>query len=445
MNSIKEHIKHTAVLSYPVVIGQFGIILMGVVDTLVVGGLGAAPLAAASLSNSLFILIGILGLGICYAVTPIIAIAVGAGNKHDCGIVYRQAHVVSFFVSLLLVAIDFTIAHNLKYFNQPTQVVQLATPYFSILGFSIIPLLFFQTNKQFIEGLAVMKPAMIITILANVVNAFLNIGMVYGKFGLPEIGFNGSAIATLLARMFMAIMLNFYVLKSGKFSEYEVGFNIKHLDKKIINKILRLGVPSAVQYFFEVGAFSFAVIMVGWLGTKQLAAHQIAINLASISFMCALGISTAGGIRVGNGVGRRDISETRRAGFSAIMLAAAMMATFGMIFISFNKLLPSYYISDTVVISYASSLLIIVALFQISDGVQAVGIGVLRGLTDVRAPMIITFVAYWILGLPSGYLLGFIFKLGVQGVWIGLLIGLTASAIMLTLRFNTRSKQTIYF
>ena len=180
--------------------------------------------------------------------------------------------------------------------------------------------------------------------------------------------------------------------------------------------------------------------MVGWLGTKPLAAHQIAINLASISFMMVLGISAAGGIRVGNAVGEKNIHETRKAGFTALLLGAGIMATSGITFIILRNYLPSLYIEDKGVISIASSLLIIAALFQISDGIQGVGIGILRGLMDVKVPTLITFTAYWIIGLPVAYFFGFILHFGVQGVWIGLLTGLTASAVMLTLRFNRRSK-----
>ena len=183
--------------------------------------------------------------------------------------------------------------------------------------------------------------------------------------------------------------------------------------------------------------------MIGWLGAKQLAAHQIAINLASISFMAALGISAAGGIRVGNAVGRQNISETRKAGFTAIFLGASLMFCAGIIFIIFRNILPAFYINEKDVIKIASSLIVIAALFQLSDGTQAVGIGILRGLTDVKIPTAITFIAYWIVGLPVGYLLGFILDYGVQGVWIGLLIGLTTSGVLLTLRFNAKSKHLI--
>ncbi|MBZ0200203.1 MAG: MATE family efflux transporter, partial [Ignavibacteriaceae bacterium] len=234
-----------------------------------------------------------------------------------------------------------------------------------------------------------------------------------------------------------------YIMKSEYFKKFDVSFHFKSINIPVIKKILQLGLPSGFQYFFEVGAFSFAVVMVGWLGTKQLAAHQIAINLASVSFMAVLGISAAGAIRVGNAVGKQNIKEIRRAGFTALILGPSIMAFAGILFIILRNNLPTLYVNDKEVISIASTLLIIAALFQLSDGIQAVGIGVLRGLTDVKGPTIITFIAYWLVGLPIGYVLGFIHGLGVVGIWIGLSIGLTASAIMLTLRFNTKSKQRI--
>jgi MATE family multidrug resistance protein len=288
-----------------------------------------------------------------------------------------------------------------------------------------------------------MRPAMIIALLANLVNAFTNWLLIFGNWGFPQLELDGAGWATFASRVFMALALMGFVMNNKFFSKYDVTFHFKSINLPVIKKILALGLPSGFQYFFEVGAFSFAVVMVGWLGTKQLAAHQIAINLASISFMAVLGISVAGSIRVGNAVGKKDIAETRRAGFTASFLGAGVMTFAGIIFVLFRDFLPTLYVNDETVISYASSLLIIAALFQISDGMQAVGIGILRGLTDVKIPTAITFIAYWIVGLPVGYLLGFNFELGVQGVWIGLLLGLTTSAILLTLRFNIRSKHII--
>lgn len=445
MVHFRKHIISTLQLAYPVIIGQLGIIMMGVVDSLMVGKLGAAPLAAASLGSGLAFILLIIGIGVSLSVTPLVAIAVGANKYEDCGVYFRQSLLVNSVSALIIALAVFFAADMLKYFDQPLEVQIQAESYMKIIGYSALPLMLFQTYKQFIEGFSIMRPAMIIAILANIINAFANWVLIFGKLGFPALELDGAGWATFASRLFMALALMGFVMNNKYFKKYDVTFHFKSLNWPVIKKILSLGLPSGFQYFFEVGAFSFAVIMVGWLGTKQLAAHQIAINLASISFMAVLGISVAGSIRVGNAVGKRDIAETRRAGFTASLLGASIMSFSGIIFILFRNYLPTLYVNDEVVISYASSLLIIAALFQISDGTQAVGIGILRGLTDVKIPTVITFIAYWIVGLPVGYILGFTFKLGVQGVWIGLLLGLTTSAILLTLRFNSRSKHIITF
>lgn len=443
MTSLKKHILSTFELAYPIIIGQLGIIMMGVVDSLMVGHLSAAHLAAASLGNSLAFILMIIGIGVSLAVTPLVAIAVGANKYDECGIYFRQSLLVNSTLSIFLAFAIYFAAGLIEYFDQPPEVQILAKSYMRIIGFSTLPLMVFQTYKQFIEGFSIMKPAMIIAILANLINAFVNWILIFGELGFPRLELNGAGWATFASRLFMAICIMIYVMKSKLFRQYDVSFHFKNFNRHIIKKILSLGLPSGFQYFFEIGAFSFAVVMVGWLGTKQLAAHQIAINLASISFMAVLGISVAGSIRVGNAVGMKDIFETRRAGFTASLLGAFVMFISGVIFILFRNHLPTLYVQDDQVINYASSLLIIAALFQLSDGTQAVGIGILRGLTDVKIPTAITFIAYWIVGLPIGYLLGFTFDLGVQGVWIGLLLGLTTSAILLTIRFNSRSKHII--
>jgi MATE family multidrug resistance protein len=442
---IRDHIIDTIKLSYPVIIGQAGLMMMGIVDNILVGGLGASPLAAVSVSNSLFNLIFIPGIGICTAVTPLTAIAVGAGKKNECGSIFSQGHIVTLITSIILMLVIWFAADFYYLLHQPPEVVKFALPYTKILALSMVPVLIFQTNMQFIEGLSVMRPAMVITLSANIINGLVGWILIYGKFGMPRLGLNGAGVATFSSRLFMALTITIYIFSSSKFKELNLSLRIKKLNYSIIKKILSLGIPSAVQYFFEVGAFSTAAVMVGWLGVAQLASHQIALNLASISFMCTLGISTAGSIRVSNGVGRRDIPEIRRAGFTAIFLGVSLMACFGLVFIIFRNNLPAFYVKDPSVISIASSLLVIAALFQIFDGTQAVGIGILRGLTDVKGPTLITFVAYWIIGLPVGYYLGFGFNLGVQGVWIGLMAGLITSAVLLTLRFNHKSKQRVVF
>jgi MATE family multidrug resistance protein len=439
----KEHIKHTLKLSYPVIIGQLGFMMMGVVDSMMVGNLGPAPLAAASLGNSLTILIFIIGIGLSFAVTPLVAISVGAKKYSDCGVYFRQSLLVNLIFGFILMAIVGLSSDLIIYFRQPDDVIYLASSYTKILALGGLPVMLFQTYKQFIEGLSVMKPAMVLTILANFVNIFFNWVLIYGNLGFPKLGLDGAGWATLASRVFLACGLLIYVMNKKSFKQYDVSFHFKNINVPVIRKILALGLPSGIQYFFEIGAFAFAVIMIGWLGTDQLAAHQIAINLASISFMVVLGISMAGGIRVGNAVGEQNITQVRRAGFTAALLAVCIMSVSGLVFIFLKDYLPTLYINNESVIKIASSLLVIAALFQLSDGIQAVGVGILRGLTDVKIPTAITFIAYWIVGLPVGYLLGFTFGMDVEGVWIGLLAGLTTSAVLLTLRFNAKSKQSV--
>jgi len=444
LKNIKEEISTTIQLAYPVIIGQLGIIMMGVVDSIMVGRLGSVPLAAASLGNSLIFIILIVGIGCSIVISPLVAILVGGKRYTECGVYFRQSLLVNLLLSFAMIAVIFIGVNFIYKLNQPPEVIELTVVYMSIVGLSALPLMIYQTYKQFIEGLSIMKPAMVIAILANIINAFANWVLIFGELGFPKLGLAGAAWATFSSRVFMAVAIMIYVMKNEKFKQFDVTFHFRGINFPIIKKILRLGLPSGFQYFFEVGAFSFAVIMIGWIGANELAAHQIAINLASISFMAVLGISQAASIRVGNAMGEQNVAKIRKAGFTGIALGASIMSLAGISFILLNNFLPTLYIDDEAVISIASRLIIIAALFQLSDGTQAVGIGVLRGLTDVKGPTIITFVAYWIISLPIAYILAFNFNLGVDGVWIGLLIGLTASALMLTFRFNYKSKHIIH-
>jgi len=443
MKITKDEIIQTIKLAYPVIIGQLGIIMMGVVDSIMVGRLGAVSLAAASLGNSLIFIILIIGIGSSIVVSPLIAILVGAKRYDECGVYFKQSLLVNILMSCIMIAIILIGINFIYLLNQPDEIIELAKTYMIIVGLSALPLMIYQTYKQFIEGLSVMKPAMVISLTANIINAFANWVLIFGKLGFPELGIAGAAWATFASRVFMALTMMFYVMINKRFKRYDVNFHFRGLDFKVIKKIISLGLPSGFQYFFEVGAFSFAVIMIGWIGANELAAHQIAINLASISFMAVLGISQAASIRVGNAMGEQSVYKIRKAGFTGIFLGASTMFLAGISFILLNHFLPTLYITDKNVIEIASRLIIIAALFQLSDGTQAVGIGILRGLTDVKGPTVITFVAYWVISLPIAYLLAFNFKLGVDGVWYGLLIGLTASAIMLTARFNYKSRHLI--
>ena len=439
----KLEFKETIRLALPVMIGQVGHMMMGVVDNVMVGQVGAAPLAAAAIGHGLFILILIFGIGVSMAISPLVAMFVGSGMQERTGTIFRHGFLVNAILGVVLSIVGYYFANILYYLDQPDEVTYRAVQYMQILSLSIIPVMIFQTYRQFIEGLSIMKPAMVVTILANFINVFVNWILIFGNLGAPALGLAGAGWATFTTRTLMAISLALYVSYAVRFKPTNPSLHFKTIDFKIIRNILKIGVPSGIQYFFEVGAFAGSAVIIGWLGTTPLAAHQIALNLAAISFMFALGISSAASIRVGIAVGRRDIRGIRMAGFSSILLACLVMGIFGIIFVSFRYILPALYIDDPAVIDVAASLLIIAALFQLSDGTQAVGIGALRGIADTRIPMFITFFAYWVIGLPGGYFLGFTMQLGVEGVWIALLLALTASAVLLTIRFNLKSKHQV--
>ena len=427
-------------LAYPVMLSQLGHTLVGVADSMMVGQLGTEPLAAAALGNVIFHVLMTFGIGVSYAITPLVAAADGEGNIEKSASVLKHGTLINFTISLILVLLVFAGGNGLGFLDQPQDVLKLAIPYLGIITISIIPLMLFQSGRQFAEGLSQTRQAMIVTVFSNVVNIGLNYLLIFGKLGFPAMGLNGAGYATLISRVLMALVIWMYLRRSARYSPY---FNVMASVKlrwKKAKELLRIGLPAGFQFIFEVGAFGFSTIMIGWFGAKQLAAHQIAINMASISYMMASGLAAAATIRVGNQLGRKDFPTLQKAAFSIFIMVIIFMSVFAAIFVVGRTFLPSLYIHDLEVIGIASSLLIIAALFQISDGVQVVGLGALRGLADVKIPTLITFVAYWIIGLPLGYVLGFTFNLGINGIWYGLSFGLTVAAIMSFVRFRNISR-----
>lgn len=438
--SFRSHLRETAGLALPVIVGQLGIIMMGVVDNAMVGRIGYNPLAASALANGIFFLIFVVGMGVTYAVSPLVANALGKGNPELCGNILKQALVINLVIGILLGIVTYFSAELFPFMNQKEKVVEYAIPYLRILAFSIPMMMVFLTYKHFLEGLSIMRPAMVIVLVANLVNVFGNYSLIYGNFGFPRLELNGAGLSTLFSRLFMMVMLILFLNRNSRVKKYRPELLRYKIDWKVTKEILALGIPSGIQYFFEVGAFFFTAIMIGWFGAQQLAAHQIALNLASITYMVVVGISAAAAIRVAKFVGEGNLSETKRAGMSALLLAAGFMSLCGIMFFFSNKLLPDLYISDPEVKIIAASLILIAAFFQIFDGIQCVGLGILRGISDVKFPTAVTFIAYWIVGLPFGALLAFYFDLNVQGIWIGLSVGLATSASLLSLRFMKKTK-----
>ena len=433
--------RRTLLLAYPVVLSQLGHIMVGVVDTAMVGQIGTVPQAAVALSNSLYTLVLVFGLGVSYGVTPLVAAADSTKHFAENAKLLKHGVVINTVLGILLFVLLFFTSPVLNLFNQKKEVVDMAIPFLNVMMLGMIPLCIFSGFKQFTEGLSFTKIAMVITVGANLLNVLLNYLLIFGHWGLPKMGLMGACWATFISRVVMAIGMFLYVYFNKHFKVYWKGFNKIKITKAHTKKILDIGVPSGLQWVFEVGAFSFAVIMIGWISATAQAAHQVALSIAATTYMMASGLSAAASVRVGNELGLKNREGVRTAGFSAFIIVLVFMSLMATCFILFRNYLPLLFNNNADVIAVSSSLIVIAAFFQLSDGTQVVGLGALRGMKDVKIPTIITLIAYWIIGLPMSYVFAFKFNFGVQGIWYGLSLGLGIAAVLLFLRFNYVSKR----
>jgi MATE family multidrug resistance protein len=439
-------------LAYPIILGMVGHTLVGLVDNIMVGQLGPTELAAVSLGNSFVFIAMSLGIGFSTAITPLIAEADGAKHVQEGRSVFQNGLLLCTVLGITLFVIIFLSKPFLDYMSQPTEVVEMAKPYLDIVAFSLIPLIMFQAYKQFADGKSETKYSMWATIISNVVNVVLNFLLIYGIWIFPKLGIIGAAVGTIVSRIVMLVYMHFALISRPKFQPYFENFNFSEIKKSAMQKIINLGTPSAMQMFFEVALFTGAIWLSGALGTTSQAANQIALSLASLTFMVAMGLSVAAMIRVGNQKGLKDYVKLQLVARSIFLLALLLAIGFAFFFVVFYQILPELFVStkrdlnfaeNQEVIRIASQLLLVAAIFQISDGIQVVVLGALRGLQDVKIPMYMTFVAYWIIGFPISIYLGLYTDLGAVGIWIGLLAGLTAAALFLYLRFEKLTKKLI--
>lgn len=427
-------------VAWPVILGQLGHVTVGVADSAMIGQTGTLPLAAAAFANSLFVIPLVFGIGVAYGITPLVANADGQGDRDRVGRLLSQGLLINSLLSIALMAVLWLIKPLAVHMGQDPEVITLALPYLGLLILGLFPLMLFLSLKQFAEGLSDTRPAMLISLGANVVNVVLNYVMIYGYWGFPAMGLMGAGYATLISRVLMALSMYLYMALHRRFEIYRTELLPRRFEIERIRRILALGIPSGLQYIFEVGAFATAAVFIGQLGALPLAAHQIAISLASISYMAASGIGAAATVRIGNAQGRKDAEGIRRVGLVALFLVCIIMTLAGLTFALGNRFFPALYNSDPEVILLSAQLLIIAVFFQLSDGIQVVGLGLLRGLTDVRLPTFITFFSYWIIALPLSYVWGLHFAGGVGAIWISLAIGLTLSAALLLYRFHRLSR-----
>ncbi|SFN96821.1 multidrug resistance protein, MATE family [Bizionia echini] len=452
LSNYTKEFKYNWQLAAPVMLGMLGHTFVGFVDNIMVGQLGTAELAAVSLGNSFMFIAMSLGIGFSTAITPLIAEADAEGNFTKGKSAFKHGLFLCSSLGLFLFILLLFAKPLMYVMKQPLEVVELAIPYLEWVAFSLVPLIVFQAFKQFSDGLSMTRYPMYATIVANVVNVVLNYVLIFGKFGFPEFGIVGAAYGTLISRIVMVVFL-WWILKGHKKSRnYVTNIKIFVLDKLELQKVINLGSPSAMQMFFEVAIFTAAIWLSGLLGKNAQAANQIALNLSSMTFMVATGLSVASMIRVGNQKGLKNYFELRRIAFSIFLLGTILAVAFGLLFFVFHEQLPKLYLDNSDVLNavdnaevmrIAANLLIAAAIFQISDSIQVVMLGALRGLQDVKIPTIITFISYWIVGFPISIYFGSAERYASFGIWLGLLAGLTVAAILLFIRFNYLTKRLI--
>lgn len=439
----RQEIIDTFKLSYPVIIGQLGNVMMGFLDTLMVGNLGYVYLSASSLSNSIYFILGIFGIGMMSIISPLVSEAAAAKNPNLCANYLKQGVWISLITGGILGLLISSCSFLLPYMNQPAEDVALSRSYLVIIGVSILPNLLFLALKHFADGLEATKIGMYATLAGLAINVLGNWLLIYGIGIFPRLELDGAGYATLLSRLLMAAVVAYYIFRTASFKTYVSAIDWRQYDRAVSRRILTLGVPAGLQWVFEAGAFGGAAVMIGWIGSVERAAHQAAIQLATVSFMIVTGIAAGASIRVGTGLGTGNWLNVRKAGFAGLISGAMIMVVSALLFIVFRDYLPAIFTQEPVVLRTASQLMLFAAFFQVFDGVQAVGVAILRGIQDTRIPTLITFFAYFGILLPVGYILSFWAGQGVYGMWYGFVLGLGFACILLTLRFQHLTSQGI--
>lgn len=437
-HSISSEVRKLIMIAWPVILSQLGHISVGVADSMMLGQLGSIELAASTVGLSVFIPFMMLGIGVSYGLSPLIAKADGENNAQRISTILKHGFVLNIGFGAMLSVILWYGSSMLKFLNQPAEIIDFTIIYFQWLAASMFPLMLYQALKQFAEGLGITRPAMFISISANLLNIFLNYLFIFGKLGMPAMGVEGAAMTTFVSRIYMAIALLLYIRWNQQFAQYMNLLKNTVFQWKEFLSLSKVSFPIGTQLSFESGAFGFAAIMAGWLGTKEIAAHQIALNLSSVTYMAATGLASAATVRVGYSYGKKAPELVHLVGKTALGMVFAFMLCNAVLFMMFRSWMPGLYISNEEIITMASSLLLITAFFQLSDGLQCVSLGILRGLGDVKLPTVIALIAYWVIGLPVGYFLAFKQGIGLVGIWYGFLIGLSIAAVLLIYRFRLR-------
>lgn len=434
-NDYRPHYWPNFKLALPVILSQAGLMVVGLADTIMVGHLGAAELAAVSFANSIFTIGLVINIGLAIAVTPLVGKAYGANKPKKCGYYLKQGLVANLIFSLFLIVIMFGVSFAMPFMGLETNVVELAIPYYLLLVLSILPFGIFMVFTQFAEGIANTRIAMVITLISNLINIVLNYFLIFGKAGFPQMGIDGAGWATLISRSIMPIVFIVVFIRLPFFKLHKESFKKAKIHFSVIVSVIKVGVPIGGQMVIEVFAFSMGAIMMGWINQKSMAAHQIVISMVSVTYMMSMGLSAASTIKVSNYLGAKDWPNLKHSAYAIVHKVILFMLFTAILFISLRNILPSLFVDDADVIGIASTLMVVAGVFQLFDGLQAVWFGALRGLEDVKMPTLIAFITWIILALPVSYTCAFVLDMGPTGIWFGYLFGLVTGSVLLQIRF----------
>ena len=425
-------------IAVPVVLAELGWVTMGIVDVLMVGGLGAESIGAVGIGSSIFMGVGVFVMGLLLGLDTLVSQSFGAKRLEDCHRWLVHGVVLALALSVPTTALLYALLTSLHLWGFDPLVLTLTQDYFHVVLWSLPPLLLYAAFRRYLQATGSVRPVMIALMLANVVNAIVNWMLIFGRLGAPELGVRGAAWATVLSRVFMAVWLLWAIVERERGRRPGLFETSLRIESSWIRRLCALGLPAAGQLTLEVGVFATSTILAGRLHPSSLAAHQIAINIAALTFMVPYGISSAGAVRVGHAIGRRDFSGAARAGWTALLFGTSFMLCAAAIFVTFGGPIIGSFTDDPAVLGVGVSLLIIAAVFQLFDGLQGVATGILRGLGDTHTPMIWNLAGHWFVGLPLGYSLCFLAGLGIKGLWWGLSLGLIICGVALLVVWRRR-------
>jgi multidrug resistance protein, MATE family len=434
MHAVYREARGTLLLAIPIAIGQVSQMLMGITDSVMIGRTGTVPLAASAFGTGIFNIFFIIGVGLLTPVAIFASRARGAGRHDEAGEYLRHGLLLALVSGVAEIAIIIFLGLHLAWFRQPPEVLAAVNPFFILIGISLAPTLAYLALRQFAESMGRPWVPVLIILCGVVLNAALNWVFIYGHLGAPRLGLTGAGISTLLSRTLgSAVIFGWLRMDPAMRAAWPRRW-FAPISRDKLRLMLSVGLPTSGCLLFEGGAFAAATVMMGWLGAVSLAAHQIALSCAALTFMLALGISMAVGMRGSAAVGAGEHARLRPIWLGGAAMGVAFGVAMTVLFLAFGRATAACFIGDPQVISAATTLLVVAAVFQIFDGNQVINAAALRALTDVKMPALITFVAYWLIALPVGYLLGIRWGYGPAGIWIGLAAGLAAAAVMLGLR-----------